>query len=75
MVLDFRLELSELLFEFMDDLIDASEKIVAGIAGGKIRFIGHGHLQIDDRRIRFFQINGDMNGEDTLENPVEFIDF
>ena len=75
MVLDFCLEFSELLFDFVDDLIDASEKIVTGIGCGKIRFVGHGHQQIDDRRIRLFQIHGDMNGNETIKNPVELIDF
>jgi len=75
MILDFCLELTELLFNFTNDLIDAPKKIAAGIARGKIRFIGHGNQQIDDRGIRFFQIHGDFSGNDTFENPAEFFDF
>ena len=61
MVLDFCLKLSELLFDLMNDLIDAPEKIVAGVARGKIAFICRTHQQIDIRRIRFFQIDGHAN--------------
>lgn len=70
MILNSLFEFTKLLFDFMDNLVNASKKIVAGVTRRKIVFVSGGYEQVHLGRICFFEIDSDMDRSETIKNTI-----
>ena len=75
MVLDFLFIFTKLVLDFVNDLIHASEHIIARVTGDKIVLMFSGNLKINFRNTRLFQIDGYFDCGKAIEHSIEFIHF
>jgi hypothetical protein len=69
------LEFFHLLLDLVDDLIDASVQLTRRIGSLEIPLELRRHDDVDSRSVRFFQLDGDVDSADSLNEPTQFLDF